>query len=386
MKCRSKKVFLLAFNLVLIIPSEAQEQRRFQLLDSQFETPIIYAYVRIPSKKLVELTDKDGFFTLPKLENDSVFISHIAYKQKSTTYNLIKKKPFVYLEELPLKTNPIIISAKDTKKIVDNAIGKNYYSISPPQYLKCFRRDRILFRDTIAVEAFAEITVKVIHLFPPSQSGIILSYLNNIIVNTNPVFITKNLPPFDLPANYAPVNAFIVEPTKEQEKTVYYTKLEARDSLIIIAVKPRLDFKPNKEILVQNGEIAINKRTGKIIRIDTNLGPEMMEISRDENYRKKGINRYMYHYSLSMIFDQAGLVKKFSYDFRFSLFKNSPNDLWEIKSDFIISKLSAKPDFANTIGLLRKDSILVKMVSNCRPDFFDEVSKVFTINNSYFDN
>jgi hypothetical protein len=362
---------------VVSLNINSQSLPRFQIIDSKYKTPIPFAYVKVPNKNILEVTDLDGYFMLPKLDIDSIQISHVAYKPMTTTFDKIYRKNPIQLEEVPIEVNPIIISAKDTKVIVDNSIGKNYKSIHTPLYLLCYRKDLLLYRDTLVAEAYAEIIFKVDHLFSPSSGGIIKSYLQNISVKRNPQFKGRIIPKFDLEANFSPINEFIVRSTNDQEKTIYFSKQDSGDSIVVININPRLDFKPNKRFVIQNGRIIINKLTGKILRIDTDLNPKMMEISRMEEYRAKDTKRYIYHYSISELFNQEGIIIKLSWKYKFSFLENNPINVWENSSEFYFVKELDNPPLDESICILKKDSTLVQMRSQFKSDFEKKLSSIF---------
>jgi hypothetical protein len=370
---------LLAFTFIILPRTNiySQQPMRFQVIDSKYKTPISYAYVKVLNKNILEVTNQDGFFFLPQLKNDSINISHVAYKSIETLYSKIQKDKIILLDEVPIEINPITISAKDTRRIIDNSIEKNYKVLTKPLYLICFRKDILLYQDTLVAEAYAEILFKVDHLFSPSRGGIVKCYLQNIIVNKNLHFNMSVIPKFDLEANFSPINRFIIGASNGPEKFIYFSKQESGDSIIIINVNPRLDFKPNKRLFLKNARFIINNITRKIQRIDTSISPEMMEMSRSDEYRSKSAKRYFYNYLYSEFFNPEGMISKVFWECKFSYLENNPQKLWENRSELIFTQPINMPVLGEKPLELKNDTTLVQMNSNFKYGFDHKIETIF---------
>ena len=47
---------------VVSLNINSQSLPRFQIIDSKYKTPIPFAYVKVPNKNILEVTDLDGYF------------------------------------------------------------------------------------------------------------------------------------------------------------------------------------------------------------------------------------------------------------------------------------------------------------------------------------
>jgi hypothetical protein len=351
------------------------QNNKYQLIDSKSRCCIPFAYIKVIDENILERTDQDGYFSLKLLNNDSIQISHLAYKTIKTSYNKIKNNKVIEMDELPIEVNPIIISAESVKAIVKKAIDSSYKSLYTPMYYKCYRRDRIAYRDTLVSEAIAEIVYELKDLFTPSHGGVIKNHLENIKVYRNPTFQGRLIPEFGLNAAFSPINMFVVGASKEPEKLLFFSYQEDRDSIFIISINPRLDYKPRKRFLLKSGRVIINKDNGKIIRIETTLNPEMMSNSRLKQFRPINAKRYYYDYSNTIYFNKMGILSKVNWYFKFSFLENNPEKLWENYSEMIFINEKTKPLDAPFVCTLKGDTSLVHMNSKYSPNF----EKIFNV-------
>jgi hypothetical protein len=345
-----------------------QDLSKIQLIDSESKNGIPYAYIKVVGENILERSDIDGYFSLQTLDGDSLLITHVAYKTLKTTYEKISNRKFIEMEELSIEVNPIVINPKSAETIVKRAIDSSFKALYEPMYCISYRRDQLFFRDTLVAEAKAEILYLVKEFFSPSHSGIMKGYLKNIIVKKDSSFNSVIIPPYQIPASYAPLNSFLVGVSKKIEKFVYYSKQEVSDSIFIIGVNPRLDFKPTKKLFLKYGRFVINKKTGKIMRIDTNASPEMLIFSRTEHLRSKDATRYIFQYSYSHIYDNNGFLSKVFLNIHYSYLENNPQNIWQNRSEIVFIPETKKSDF-DELNLLGRDTSLIQMHSKYSPEF-----------------
>jgi hypothetical protein len=300
---------------------------------------------------------------------DTIIISHVAYKTLKIPYNKTKILMVIKMTELPIELNPIIISAKSAQNTVKRAIDSTYSTLSMPLYFRCFRKDQICFRDTLIIEAKAEILMELENLFSPSHGGVIKCYLENIKVEKNTNHKINPVPKFSISAVYAPINRFIAGVSKYDDKLLCFSYQEANDSIIIISFKPKSGHIPNTKYVYKQGRFMINKNTGKFMRIDSNLSPAMMEVQRISMGKRKNPSLYYYNYSLSQFFDKHGYPQRIHWQLGFSLKENNPNNLWTNYSDQLFIKNEMKPQSIKNKILLRPDTALVEMKSNYNSNF-----------------
>jgi hypothetical protein len=350
-----------------------QDSSMIQLIDSRSKNAIPYAYIKVIGKNILERSDEDGFFSLPALKGDSLNISHVAYKTLKTNYEKIAGLKTIELKELAIETNPIVVSANSARAFVERAIDSTYKSLTEPMYYTCFRLDRVLYRDTMVVEAKAEIKYVCENFFSPSQGGIIKSYLQNIIVEKIPDSNGIQIPRYDISAPYEPFNRFVVGVSKKIEKHIYFSKQKVNDSIIIISINPRLDFKP-KNYVLKYGRFIVNSNSWKILRIDTSLSPEMMEISRSEEFKSKKSKRYLYNFNYSHIYDNQGNLLKVISSVLYSYLENNPDKIWENYSELLFFHEKTKPIISATT-LLKRDTSLIQMTSKFSTGFENKFDK-----------
>jgi hypothetical protein len=370
---KEKKIVIKVVFLTLVLISTdlidlcGQDRSMIQLIDSRNKTPIPFAYIKVVGKNSLVLSDEDGYFSIPAQKGDSIYISHVAYTTLKTTYEEIKSIKTIELKELAIETNPIIISANSARTFVERAIDSSYKSLTEPMYYTCYRLDRVLYRDTLVVKAQAEITYICENFFTPSHGGIIKGYLKNIIVERIPEINRIQIPQYDINAPFAPFNRFIVGVSKTIEKHIYYSKQEVNDSVIIISVNPRLDFKP-KNYVLKYGRFIINSNSWKILRIDTNLSPEMLEVSRSEKFKSKKSKQYLYDYYYSHVYDNQGNLLKVISSVHYSYLENNPDKIWQNHSELVFFHEKTKP-IINASSLLKRDTSLIQMNSKYSTEF-----------------
>jgi len=353
---------------------------KYQIIDSKSKECIPFAYIKVIGKNIIEKTDQDGYFSIALSNNDSIQISHLAYKTIKIAYNKIKNEKVIELEELPIELNPIVISPENAKSIVDRAVDSSFSSLYTPMFYKCYRRDLLIYSDTLVASAEAEITFSLKVLSSPSHGGIIKNNLENIKVYRNPFFKQRLIPGFSLSASFAPINMFIVGASKETEKLLYFTYQEENDSIHIVSFNPRLDYKPRKRYLLKSGRVIINKDNGKILRIEAFLDPEMMINSRLAENRPRNAQRYYYQYSYFQYFDKNGILSRIDWNYKFSFPENNPEKLWENHSELIFIKEDKEPVFKTESLSLKEDTSLVQMNSKYNPDFEKKISMYLSNN------
>lgn len=361
--------YLISFYLIAVGSNiYSQSSHQGQLIDSESNMGIPYAYIKLFGKNIFVVSDEDGFFTIKGTNLDTVLISHVAYKTLKISYKEAKTSLVIKMSELPIELNPIIISAKNAENAVKKAIDSTYSSLIKPMYFRCFRKDLISYRDTLIIEAKAEIFLDLETLYSPSQGGKINCYLENIKVEKTKNLKSNSVPRFSISAAYAPINRFIAGVSKNDDKLLSFSYQEVNDSIIVICFKPKSGI-PKTKFVYKQGRFIINKNSGKFIRIDSNLSPEMMEFQRISMEKKKNPSLYYYNYSLSQFFDKQGYPQRIHWQLGFSLKENNPNNLWTNSSDQFIVRLENKPkSIANKINI-KSDTALVEMKSHYHSNF-----------------
>jgi hypothetical protein len=353
---------------------------KYQIIDSKSKEGIPFAYIKVNGKNLIEKTDQDGYFSLELSKNDTIQISHLAYKTRKIAYNKILKEEVIELEELPIELNPIIISPENAKSIVSRAVDSSFKSLYIPMFYKCYRKDWLSYQDTLVAEAEAEIAFELKNLFTPSHGGVIKNHLENIKVYRNQAFKEKVIPKYGLSASFAPINMFLVGASRETENLMYFTFQEEKDSVDIVSFNPRLDYKPRKRYVLKSGRVIINKVNGKILRIEAFLDSNMMSNSRLSENRLRDAQRYYYQYSYYQFFDKNGILSRVNWNYKFSFPENNPRKLWENHSELIFIKEDKEPVFKAESLSLKEDTSLVQMNSKYNSDFEKKINIYFPNN------
>jgi hypothetical protein len=360
-------LFVVLFITIGLKDSIGQDLLSSQLIDSKSENGIPYAYIKIIGKDLVVTSDEDGFFSLAYHQRDSIQISHVAYKTLNTSFEKIRDLKKIMMTELAIETNPIIISAKSAKSLVERAIDSSYKALYEPMYITCFRKDQLIYRDTLVTEAKAEIVYIYKDFGFVSFGGIYKGYLKNINVAREPQFQNVSIPSYHISAIFAPVNRYFLHTTPRYERQMYFSNQEANDSTIIIGMNPRHDFHPQKYIL-KYGRFIINKNTWKLQRIDTYVSPEMMKAWRSLPAKTEERKKYYHYYSVSYFFDWSGILSKILMTVHFSYKIDDPQKLWQNHSEIVYLPEKTKPEFSET-NILKRDTLLIQMNSRYNPDF-----------------
>jgi hypothetical protein len=350
--------------------ANSQDFLKKQLIDSKTNTSVPYAYISLSGKKIIVNSDNDGFFIIMGTDLDTISISHIAYETLKIPIKEARKLDEIRLSELPVKINSVTISAKNAENTVKKSIENTYSILSKSMWFRCLRNDQVLYRDTLIIKARAEIFMELETLFSPSHGGIINCYLNNLKTENHLIKNNNSIPQFSIPAIYTPINRYIAGVSKKDDKVFYFSYQEANDSIVIISFKPKSSYVPNSDFVFKQGRFIINKHTGKFIRIDSNLNPEMMKYQRECMAKKKKPTLFYYEYSLSQFFDKDGLPERIHWQFEFSLKENNPNEIWTNNSDQILIRIENKPQI--TSEKLKSDSSLVNMKSHYSSNFENE--------------
>lgn len=122
-------IFPLIVNHFIIGEIFCQSSQRFQVKDKIELTPIPYAYIKVLHKSVLETADENGFFSLNTSLNDTIQISQVAYNTIKIPFKILLKNSTVLLEPVTKEVDAVIISAKDTRRLLDRAIKNNYESI-----------------------------------------------------------------------------------------------------------------------------------------------------------------------------------------------------------------------------------------------------------------
>lgn len=351
----------------------AQERLNFRLVDSQTKNPIPFAYIKVVGKNILEVSNEDGYFKLPPLMKDSLLISHVAYKTIKTSSEAIKEYTTIEMKELAIEVNPIVISAKNAKLIVKRAIDSTYKALYEPMYLTCFRKDKLVYNGNLIAEANAELVFIFKNFGFASFGGFYKGYLKNIIVRRGTQLGDIEIPQYVISSTFAPLNRFLVGNSPMAEKHIYYSNQEANDSIIIIGINPETDFYPQKYML-KYGRFIINRNTGRLLRIDTNLSPEMMEIGRSIKTKSEENRRYYYYYSVSYFFNWQGILSKVILNVHFSFHEDDPEKIWQNYSEIVFLTEKTKPEI-NEVNLLKRDTLLIQMSSKFSTGFEDIFDK-----------
>lgn len=363
-----KIIFVIGFILTSTVNTvTAQEKLELQLVDSYSKTGIPYAYIKVLDRNILEVSNIDGFFSIPDLKEDSIQISHVAYKTIRTSIEKIKEIKKIEMTELAIETNPIIISAKSAKSLVEKAIDSTYKALYEPMFLTCFRRDQVFYRDTLVAEATAEIVYIFKKFTTASFGGIYKGYLKNIKVFRSPSYDIIKIPSYSVPALYAPLNRFISGTSIGTEKHLYYSNQDANDSIIIIAMNPKRDFVP-KNYMLKYGRFIINKSNWRLIRIDTHLSSEMMELGRNRKLQSNIKGKFPHFYSTSHFFNDEGILSGVEFKYHFSYNEDNNDNLWENHSSVVFITEKTKPEFDEST-ILKTDTLLIQMNSKYSPEF-----------------
>lgn len=114
------------------------------IFDSNNKKPISSVSIQYQQNKGI-ITNEDGFFELSNIENiDTLYLSHISYKQKKIAFKSLIKKDTIFLEPLIINLDEITISNLEPKTIIRRAIKKideNY--INTPHNLFGFFRQTL---------------------------------------------------------------------------------------------------------------------------------------------------------------------------------------------------------------------------------------------------
>jgi hypothetical protein len=130
----SKSLFLFSFSLLVL-----KVHCQFQILNSENNSPVAYAHIKLANKSLGYIADFNGNFPIDSSfkEHDTLLISCIGYQQKAISIEKLKREKVVYLSPKPYQLSEVAITAQKTKYRVrnlglDKKTGKNGFGF--PDY------------------------------------------------------------------------------------------------------------------------------------------------------------------------------------------------------------------------------------------------------------
>jgi len=168
------------FTYFLSINSCAQGLLSSKVVDSDSGISIPFAYIRISGEKMFIMSDEDGYFNLSVSSDDTLEISHVAYKSLRVPLKGIKGNYVFRLEELPVSINPIVVTADWAENQLEKAVKLTSKEIKAPIYLKYFRDDQIIFNDTKVRRSMSESDVHIKLILSPSHGATYNIYRRSI--------------------------------------------------------------------------------------------------------------------------------------------------------------------------------------------------------------
>lgn len=369
------RLFISVLICCLSINVLAQNLLVAEIIDSKTGSSIPYAYVKIRGDKKVFISDSNGCFKINISPNDTIELSHVAYKPLIVPLKSIKNNHVFMMEELPVSLNPIVVSADWAETQLSKAIRLTFKEIKIPFYYKLFRIDQIFYNGSLVRESISESDVHIKTLLSPSHGAYSNFYLRNIM--NNPYDVKDEEIPEYLISNGIPVNNFLIGVSRKIDKWIYFFSQEVNDSILIISYRPIKGHEYTQESTITRGRFFIDRISGHFFRIDSEADEDMLTHQRELSATKDSVARFYYRYSYSQILDENCIPSEVNIEYSFSYGKDDPGAIWQNRCQMKLRPMEEKPDLSDKSKLVPRDSLFIYMTSSYDEKFEERAKAIF---------
>jgi hypothetical protein len=359
----------------LSISTYAQDIFSAKIVDSHTGSSVPFAYIKIKGSKKVFISDPNGCFKINISQNDTLELSHVAYRPLIFPLRNIKNNHVFMMEELPVSLNPIVVTADWAESQLSKALKLTHKKIKIPSYYKLFRIDQISFNGFTVKESVSESDVHIKELLSPSHGAYSNFYLRNIINDSNEV-LSEDIPEY-LISNGIPVNNFLIGVSRKIDKWIYFFSQEVNDSVLIISYRPVKGHEYSEKSTVTRGRFFIDRISGRFFRIDCEVDQEMLAYQRELAAMRDSSSRFYYAYSFSMKLDDNSYPSEVDIEYSFSYGKDDPGSMWQNRCQMRFIPLKEKPDLSDKSKLVPRDSLFINMASSFDDKFSQKIEEIF---------
>lgn len=323
---------------------ELVAQQTIRVIDGESRLPVAYVILSSTNNIIKSIADIDGLIDIDINKKDTYTFSRLGYKDFNISGEQLNMKTIIMLELLPIELSPITVTANKALLDLNNAISNTYKSLpQPPLYIKSFQQDKIIKNNLTVVNANAIFVTKISRIFEMGRgcsTRLKLKGLKTIFYEEN--FNLESVEKFayyEIPF----VNAFLFGHKRKDDNDLSFYHIDVNDSILIIGYVPKLKFIPHSYIIT-SGRFIINKRDWKLLRIDSDVNPRMLNFQNEKVLDDQKKEMLYQRFIRSIYFAKNGLPTKLEERLEYTL-KNDTKKLIRENITTHIYKLITEKEF-----------------------------------------
>jgi hypothetical protein len=249
-------------------------QNKITIIDDETNTPV--PYVRVQTLNQAFSADIDGVVALNVNRHLTYSFACMGYDNIEISGNDLFDMQSVRMKMLPVELNPIVISAAKALSLLEQYVI-NTSKIIPkvPFYINCYQNDKIFKGDELLLDAKGILVSEIFQKAKPSKGGFSITRVKGLSVqkatgyNTAECKELSYYPPF--------INSFFLHESRSSDKSLYFYISDSNDSVCIIGYKPNKEYVIKGKSVLTSGKFYIDKKTETIIRIDSEIEPNLLK-------------------------------------------------------------------------------------------------------------
>lgn len=337
-------------------------QNTFKVVDKETKEPVSFAIIKNDEANTKYETDIEGVINLKIVNNINYTFSRLGYKSQSIIGSQLLNSVTVELESLPVEINTIVVTANAAWLDLNRAIENTFRALpKSPCYLKCNQIDMVKKNNKLVATGKAIFVSEVIKINAKGKGCRSNSRLCELKVESNQINVDsiQRLPYYKVPF----VNDFLIGENRKYDKDLSFSYIDINDSILIIGYSPKAKFTP-KNFILTSGRYLIDKKQWKIIRIDSDINPRMLDFQNKDTEMKATKVFLLRKYMRSIYFSENGLPTKLEEKKVYTLKSDNSKSNWENSTTHFYTEIS-KGEFSivpvNKVG--NKSIILQKSIS-----------------------
>jgi hypothetical protein len=177
---------------------------------------------------------------------------------------------------LPVELNPIVVTVDKALSLLEQYII-NTSEIIPKVsfYINCYQNDKIFREDELLLDAKGILVSEIFHKAKPSKGVLASTRVKGLSVQKATEYNAIECRELSY---YQPfINNFLLYERKSYDKSLYFYISDSNDSVCIIGYKPNKEYVIKGKQVLTSGRYYIDKKTETIIRIDSEVEPNLLK-------------------------------------------------------------------------------------------------------------
>jgi len=351
------KIIFVLF-LILIKTCVLNAQNTLKVIDSETNEPVSFAILNADELNTKFEADLEGIINLEIKNNINYTFSRLGYKSLHIIGSQLSNSIIIEMESLPVELNTIVITANAAWLDLNRAIDNTFSSLPKlPFYVKCYQNDKVEINNKLVATGNATFVSEVLKLNAKGKGCKSNSKLRELIVESNNINVDsiQRLPYYKAPF----VNDFLIGENRKYDKDLSFYYLDINDSILIIGYSPKLKFNPKNYVLT-SGRYLIDKKKWKIIRIDSDISPRMLDFQNDEAVGNPKKVLLFKKFMRSIFFSDRGLPTKLEEKLAYSLKSDKSKAIWVNSTTHIYTEISKKEFSIVPLKKMENKSIILQ--------------------------